>query len=133
MECKRDTTLEAKIAQLVYGHHAKMVDVGFGLTLELIDKNAHTGTIRLIGGSWKKARTESGEIVELWLRSCPAWSLRLEDAWDLLQYCNKNAHDKYEQIILHLENILELESEAAAFLIAVAVENVYNNALAGVA
>lgn len=67
------------------GYDTLWADGGFGETLYLHDTGAVrespnvTSNCRLLGASWERLRID-GEIVERFVRYCPAFSERLEDA-----------------------------------------------------
>lgn len=90
---ERNYELEAAVAKHIYGHETEMLDVGFGLTLYLVNRVKRGEPVSIIGGRWERARDVSGEIVEFFIRQCPAWSLQIRDAWELIETIMRGSDD----------------------------------------
>jgi hypothetical protein len=127
---KRNHEIETNIAKLVYRHETELLDTGFGLTLYLVDKKGEqTGQFCLLGGGWQEARNKEGVIEKRWIRVCPAWTINLLDAWDLLHYCNKQHPENFVEIRQRLRDFpLDKPAAEVALIIAKAIIEVYNNA-----
>lgn len=82
--------LDISIAKAVFGRECILMDtLGLGtLSVYVVDssasRNGGTTTATLLGGSWTKGRTASGDIVEVYCVHCPAYSRSIHDAWELL-------------------------------------------------
>ncbi len=82
--------LDISIAKVVFGRECILMDtLGLGtLSVYVVDssasRNGGTTTATLLGGSWTKGRTASGDIVEVYCVHCPAYSRSIHDAWELL-------------------------------------------------
>lgn len=82
--------LDICIAKSVFGRECVMMDtLGLGtLSVCVVDsaavRNGGTTTATLLGGSWTKGRTASGDIIEVFCVPCPAYSRSIHDAWELL-------------------------------------------------
>lgn len=70
-----------------------------------------------------------GKIVEIYCCRCPSWSLRIEDAWDLLQGIKYNSPEKFTKIIslLKVEDIFNKEAEEVAYILSSIVVAIYED------
>jgi hypothetical protein len=77
----RDYQIEIDVAKAVYGHDVEMLDtLGLGLfTPHFVGDN-------IIGATECRAKRPTGEIVDMVSRPVLAYSIRLDDAWTLLEY-----------------------------------------------
>lgn len=112
----RDTALEMKVAKAVLGIDIMMVD-GYGLgrllpyAVDLTAKRDKNFTAASLGGAqWQHVYTEDGKQIELYCYPLPAYSLRIDDAWTLLQHL-KSDSATWSTVITALGR-LPLEHEA---------------------
>ena len=95
-EPTRDNELEALIAEHIYHRDAEIIDIGYGFTLHFVSRNAVPGFVAYVsftGGSFEKARRLNGDVVDIYCRYCPAWSVSIEAAWELMEYLNRPESD----------------------------------------
>lgn len=86
----RDQQLEAHLVKLLWNYDTVLIDSWDlkQLMLYVIDldyTNRRTTSVTVLGASWTKGRTETGEVIEIYGRPCPAYSYNIADAWDMLE------------------------------------------------
>lgn len=124
LDAGRELSLEALIAKLVYGHDTEILKTCevFSPSLHLIAQDGE----KILGGEFQKARTQSGEMVNLHCRPCPAWTINLLEAWKLLQDCKFEEPGKYKVAIKELDDIFRHEKpREVALAISRAIVNAY--------
>ena len=92
----RDNELEALVAEHIYHRDAEIIDIGYGFTLHFVARYAVPGFVAYVnftGGAFEKARMQNGDVVEIYCRYCPAWSVSIEAAWELMEYINRTGSD----------------------------------------
>jgi hypothetical protein len=78
--------LNASIAENIFDYDVIWINTKIGFYPFLLDKSAQTGgqvIPSLIGGSWIRGLTQTGEEVEVLGRAVPAYSEDIANAWEV--------------------------------------------------